>query len=68
MMHSLELRNLYKKGKDDYILNNINLLIYPNEIFGIIGPQKSGKAELLKVIAGLSDYDLGHVFFNNKCR
>lgn len=34
-----------------WALQNINLEIYPGEVFGIIGPNGAGKSTLLKVIA-----------------
>jgi ABC-type polysaccharide/polyol phosphate transport system ATPase subunit len=34
-----------------WALKNINLVIFPGEVFGIIGPNGAGKSTLLKVIA-----------------
>ncbi|MGQ9464448.1 MAG: phosphate ABC transporter ATP-binding protein [bacterium] len=40
-----------------HALKNINLEIYPNEIFSIIGPANSGKSSLLRTINRLVELD-----------
>lgn len=44
-----------------HALKDINLKIYPNEIFAIIGPANSGKSSLLRAINRLAELD-GAVF------
>ncbi len=46
---------------DVHALKNINLKIYPNEIFAIIGPANSGKSSLLRAINRLAELD-GAIF------
>jgi phosphate transport system ATP-binding protein len=54
-----------------HVLKNINIEIYPNEILSIIGPAKSGKSTLLKVLNRLIDIEddvkiTGEIIYNNK--
>jgi phosphate transport system ATP-binding protein len=61
--------NLYYSNL--HVLKNINIEIYPNEILSIIGPAKSGKSTLLKVLNRLIDIEddvkiAGEIIYNNK--
>jgi phosphate transport system ATP-binding protein len=54
-----------------HVLKNINIEIYPNEILSTIGPAKSGKSTLLKVLNRLIDIEddvkiAGEIIYNNK--
>jgi len=57
-----------KNGKKKKILNDVNLLVKPGEILGIIGPSGGGKTTLLNVIAGRSHFGRteGEVRFNGR--
>jgi len=50
---SLCLQNLSKRFGPLAALQNINLEIYPGEIFGLLGPNGAGKTTLLKTVTGL---------------
>ncbi|MEN6390900.1 MAG: ABC transporter ATP-binding protein [Syntrophomonas sp.] len=50
---SLCLKNLSKMFGPLAALQNINLEIYPGEIFGLLGPNGAGKTTLLKTATGL---------------
>lgn len=50
---SLSLQNLNKMYGPVAALQNINLEIYPGEIFGLLGPNGAGKTTLLKTVTGL---------------
>ncbi len=47
----LEAKGIYKKFDNRYALQNINLVVYENEIFGLIGPDGAGKTTLLRIFA-----------------
>ncbi|MCH8903084.1 MAG: zinc ABC transporter substrate-binding protein [Bacteroidetes bacterium] len=47
------------------VLSNINLIIRPGKIVGIIGPNGSGKSTLFKAILGLIPIDSGKIEINN---
>lgn len=53
MNRVLEVKNLYFKYRDDFVLENISFSLDREEFFGIIGPNGSGKSTLLKLIVGI---------------
>ena len=54
----LDIKNLYAKIEDKYILNGINLKVNAGEVHAIMGPNGSGKSTLASVIAGKEEYDI----------
>lgn len=55
---------------DEPALKEINLEVHENEILGIIGPARSGKTTLLKVLNRMIDFDgepkiTGKIYFDN---
>jgi len=44
----IQLKNIFKKIRDEEILKNINISINKGEFISIIGPSGSGKLNLLK--------------------
>lgn len=55
----IEITNLKKSFGDNVILDNINLTIEKNDIFGLIGVSGAGKSTLLRCINGLETFDQG---------
>ena len=52
----ISVRNLYfTYGDDSEALHDINLDIYPNEVFVLFGPARAGKSTLLRLFNRLSD-------------
>jgi branched-chain amino acid transport system ATP-binding protein len=47
-------------------LDNVSFDIYPGDIFGIIGPNGSGKTTMINCISGFIRPDSGHVLFEKK--
>lgn len=73
MKKILEVNNLIKtyKNKNKLVkaVDNINFEAYEGEIFGILGPNGSGKTTTIKSIATIIDYDSGSILvekFDNK--
>ncbi|WP_129595923.1 ABC transporter ATP-binding protein [Anaerophilus nitritogenes] len=62
----IEIKNLSKKYKNEYVLNNINLSLDKNNIYGFVGINGSGKTMLFKAIAGLIIPTNGDIFINEK--
>lgn len=57
----IELTNIKKSFKDTTVLDNINLTIQDNEIFGLVGPSGVGKSTLLNCLIGLEKYESGSI-------
>lgn len=51
----IHIEKLYKKYKDaeEFSVNNLDLHIEENEIFGLLGPNGAGKTTLLSMLCGL---------------
>lgn len=52
-MKIINIKNANKKYKNNFKLDNINLLIQKNEIIGLVGPNGAGKTSLIKLICNL---------------
>lgn len=57
----LTIRNLTKHLSGRLILDNINLDVYPGEIFGFLGPNGSGKTTTIKIMLGLLSLESGSI-------
>lgn len=55
----LTLKNVSLSLMGDDILENVDLRVSPGEVACLYGPSGCGKTSLLRVIAGLIDYDSG---------
>ncbi len=70
MPKALELKNIYfryEKSAPD-ILQNVNLTVYENEIFCLLGGNGSGKSTLLNCVAGTRRPYSGKIKLNNNTR
>ena len=61
----IELKHVYKKFKDTYVLKDINISFPQYGIVTIYGPSGCGKSTLLNVISSLYDFE-GDISFNGK--
>ena len=63
----IQIDQLYKKYKDtdDFSVNNLNLIVEENEIFGLLGPNGAGKTTLISMLCGLIKPTSGYFFINN---
>lgn len=64
MKNVLEVKDISKKIKNQYILKNISFSVKENTIMGIVGPNGAGKSTLLKIITGLLKPDSGSIKIN----
>jgi len=56
------LRKAYRKRDQDFLaIQDANFEIAAGELVSLVGPSGCGKTTLLKILAGLQDYDSGHV-------
>ncbi|MEG0510024.1 MAG: ATP-binding cassette domain-containing protein [Clostridia bacterium] len=60
----IEVKDLNKKIKNEYILKDINLCLKEGNVYGFVGRNGSGKSMLFKTIAGFVLPTSGAVFFN----
>lgn len=58
-MEILTVNNLTKKYLTKTVLNNLNLTLTAGKIYGLLGPNASGKTTLLKVLAGITQPSAG---------
>jgi ABC-2 type transport system ATP-binding protein len=52
-MNAIQLVGLSKKYGTRTAVDNLNLEVYPSDIFGFVGPNGSGKTTTIRMIAGL---------------
>jgi len=62
----IEMKNVTKKYKENFVLNNVSLKVEKGKIVGVFGPTGCGKTTLLKVIAGLEIPESGEVYLRGK--
>ena len=55
----LQVANLTIRYGETVALENVNLEVQPNEIFGIIGPANAGKTSFLKVLNRMDSFNSG---------
>src|SRR6056297_3083004 len=61
MNRSVIIENVIKKYGDVLALNDVSMNINSGEIFGLIGPDGSGKTSLIRIIASLLVQETGKV-------
>lgn len=57
----LKIEHLSKKLGKKQILSDVNLEIYPGEVFGFLGPNGAGKTTTIKVALGLLKLESGKI-------
>ncbi len=65
-MNALEVKHLYFKYENDWVLEDINFSLKDKEFMAIIGPNGGGKTTLLKIILGFLKPTKGEVLIYNK--
>lgn len=62
----IEVVNVSKRFKNEQVLQNINLTLSDNKIYGFVGRNGSGKSVLFKMICGYIFADEGKIVVNDK--
>lgn len=62
----IELKNIYKKFGDQWVLNDLSVTLEKGKCNVIIGSSGSGKTVLMKTIVGLTPIDNGEIWYENK--
>lgn len=57
----IEIKNLVKRYKDLVALDHLNMEVREGEVFGLLGPNGSGKTTAINCILGLLSYDKGEI-------
>lgn len=60
----IQLINVNKGYEDRIILEDLNLLIEPGTVLGLVGPNGAGKSTILRLISGVIQADAGIVAVN----
>ncbi|WP_139650909.1 ABC transporter ATP-binding protein [Raoultibacter phocaeensis] len=60
-MHTVDVTNLVKRYKEVVALDHFDLHIEPGEVFGLLGPNGSGKTTAINCILQLLTYDKGEI-------
>jgi multiple sugar transport system ATP-binding protein len=61
------LKNVTKIfGKDNLVIDDVNLEIKDKEFFTIVGPSGCGKSTILNMIAGLEEVNSGQIIFDQQ--
>jgi len=62
----LEFKNISNKISEGFSLNNINLEIEKETIHGILGNERSGKLEIIKILTGITKADAGEIIYKGE--
>ncbi len=65
-MELLEVRNIEKKFINHLALDNVNINIPENSIYGLLGPNGAGKTTLIRIINRITAPDKGEVLFKGR--
>lgn len=65
-MTNIVVKNLTKKFLEEKALDDVSLEFEKGKIYGLLGPNASGKTTLIKLINGLLIPTSGSVSINNK--
>ncbi len=62
----LELKNITKKFKSNYVIDHLSIEFEPGHIYGLIGANGSGKSVLFKMICGSMKPTSGVILFDGE--
>lgn len=62
----IEIKHVSKAFKGETVLQDVNLDLYDNNIYGIVGRNGSGKSVLFKLICGYMHVDSGEIVVQKK--
>ncbi|TRX72286.1 ABC transporter ATP-binding protein [Carboxylicivirga sp. M1479] len=65
-MMFLEAKQVVKKYANHLALNNVNLQVPENSIYGLLGPNGAGKTTLIRIINQITGPDSGEIIFNGR--
>lgn len=65
-MMFLEAKQVVKKYANHLALNDVNLQVPENTIYGLLGPNGAGKTTLIRIINQITGPDSGEIIFNGR--
>ncbi|MDG5799649.1 ATP-binding cassette domain-containing protein [Marinilabiliaceae bacterium ANBcel2] len=65
-MHFLEAHNVVKSFTNHLALDNLNVSIPENCIYGLLGPNGAGKTTFIRIVNQITGPDKGEILFNGK--
>jgi NitT/TauT family transport system ATP-binding protein len=66
-IHLANLKKLYRKQGEEFLaISDASFDVLPGELVALVGPSGCGKTTLLKILAGLHDYDAGELTIGSK--
>ena len=65
-MSFLEARNVVKKFGNQLALDQVNMSVPANSIYGLLGPNGAGKTTLIRIINQITGPDAGEILFNGQ--
>ena len=63
----LSIRNLTKRYQRKTVVNDIDLDLFPGEVYGLIGPNGAGKTTLMSMMVGAEMPTLGEIWLEGNC-
>lgn len=64
--NAINIKDLYFKYDQDFVLKNINLEVKEKDFLTILGPNGGGKSTLIKLILGIEKLQIGSINIFNK--
>jgi ABC-2 type transport system ATP-binding protein len=65
-MGLLEIKNVSKKYANHLALNHVSFDVPDRSIFGLLGPNGTGKTTLIRIINMITSMDEGEIFLNGE--
>ncbi|MCS4486923.1 ATP-binding cassette domain-containing protein [Staphylococcus americanisciuri] len=66
MRYILEAKNISKQYGKELVVNNVNIHVEENTIYGLVGPNGAGKSTILKMITGNTKHTHGSILYMGK--
>ena len=66
MTEIIEFHQVQKKFADKVVIDQLDFVVHPGEIFVLVGPSGSGKTSTLKMINGLIKPTSGEIYFKGQ--
>lgn len=62
----LEMKGIVKDFGGLRAVDNVNLVLYPGEILGLVGENAAGKTTLIKILTGIYTKTAGEIYWEGQ--